>query len=180
MATHKPNVYIDLSGWSPKYFPPILVRYINSILQDKMLFGSDWPVITPDRWLSDFAKLEIREEIRPKVLKANARRAAGHLGLMRALPPLSRPSQTAGTIRPRPTPHLQREQATPVACCAVRFRRGVAQSPSGLHAFVAGGFSVGIARRFHAVQVLAIALLVRATFHCEKGPLLRVLDTEAP
>ena len=77
VATHKPNVYIDLSGWSPKYFPPILVRYINSILQDKMLFGSDWPVITPDRWLSDFAKLEIREEIRPKVLKANARRLLG-------------------------------------------------------------------------------------------------------
>ena len=77
VATHKPNVYIDLSGWSPKYFPPILVRYINSILQDKMLFGSDWPVITPDRWLSDFAKLEIRDDIRPKVLKANARKLLG-------------------------------------------------------------------------------------------------------
>lgn len=77
VATHKPNVYIDLSGWSPKYFPPILVRYINSILQDKMLFGSDWPVITPDRWLSDFAKIDIRDEIRPKVLKANARKILG-------------------------------------------------------------------------------------------------------
>jgi predicted TIM-barrel fold metal-dependent hydrolase len=43
-------------------------------LQDKMLFGSDWPVITPDRWLSDFAKLDIHEKVRPKVLKANARR----------------------------------------------------------------------------------------------------------
>ena len=53
------------------------MRYINSILQDKMLFGSDWPVITPDRWLSDFSKLEIRDEIRPKVLKANARRILG-------------------------------------------------------------------------------------------------------
>jgi predicted TIM-barrel fold metal-dependent hydrolase len=50
------------------------VRYINSILQDKMLFGSDWPVITPDRWLSYFAKLDIRDEIRPKVLKENARK----------------------------------------------------------------------------------------------------------
>jgi predicted TIM-barrel fold metal-dependent hydrolase len=38
------------------------------------LFGSDWPVIMPDRWMSDFAKLEIRDEIRPKVLKANARK----------------------------------------------------------------------------------------------------------
>ena len=77
VAQHKPNVYIDLSGWSPKYFPPILVRYINSILQDKMLFGSDWPVITPDRWMADFAKLDIRDDIRPKILKANARKLLG-------------------------------------------------------------------------------------------------------
>ena len=35
------------------------------------------PVITPDRWLSDFAKLEIRDGIRPKVLKANARKLLG-------------------------------------------------------------------------------------------------------
>ena len=43
VAQHKPNVYIDLSGWSPKYFPDILVRYCNSILRKKVLFGSDWP-----------------------------------------------------------------------------------------------------------------------------------------
>ncbi len=53
------------------------MRYINSILQDKMLFGSDWPVITPDRWMADFANLDIRDEIRPKVLKANARKLLG-------------------------------------------------------------------------------------------------------
>ena len=47
VAQHKPNVYIDMSGWSPKYFPPILVRYANTILKDKMLFGSDYPVISP-------------------------------------------------------------------------------------------------------------------------------------
>jgi predicted TIM-barrel fold metal-dependent hydrolase len=75
--TGQTGVGSGMPGWSPKYFPPILVRYINSILQDKMLFGSDWPVITPDRWLSDFAKLEIRDEIRPKVLKANARKLLG-------------------------------------------------------------------------------------------------------
>ncbi|MGZ9810119.1 amidohydrolase family protein [Pseudoroseicyclus sp. H15] len=74
VATHKPNVYIDLSGWSPKYFPQILVRYANSILQDKMLFGSDWPAITPDRWLDDFEKLEMKPSVIPKILKENARR----------------------------------------------------------------------------------------------------------
>lgn len=74
VATHKPNVYIDLSGWSPRYFPPILVQYINTILKHKMLFGSDWPAITPDRWLADFETLQIRDEVRPMVLKGNAAR----------------------------------------------------------------------------------------------------------
>ena len=77
IAVHKPNVYIDLSGWSPKYFPEILVRYTNTLLKEKMLFGSDYPLITPDRWLADFAKLEIRDEVRPLVLKENAVRLLG-------------------------------------------------------------------------------------------------------
>jgi len=53
IAVHKANVYIDLSGWSPKYFPPQL-RAVNSFLRNKVMFGSDFPVITPDRWLKDF------------------------------------------------------------------------------------------------------------------------------
>jgi predicted TIM-barrel fold metal-dependent hydrolase len=77
VAVHKPNVYIDLSGWSPKYFPPILVRYTNTLLKEKMLFGSDYPLITPDRWLADFEKLDIRDEVRPLVLKENAARLLG-------------------------------------------------------------------------------------------------------
>jgi len=77
VATHKPNVYIDLSGWSPKYFPDILVRYTNTLLRDKMLFGSDFPLLTPDRWLRDFAELPIRDEVRPLVLKENAARLLG-------------------------------------------------------------------------------------------------------
>jgi predicted TIM-barrel fold metal-dependent hydrolase len=77
VATHKPQVYIDLSGWSPKYFPPQLVRYANSLLKDKVLFGSDYPVITPDRWLADFAALDIKPEVRPKILKDNAVRLLG-------------------------------------------------------------------------------------------------------
>lgn len=74
VATHKPNVYIDMSGWSPKYFPKILIQYANTILKKKMLFGSDWPAITPDRWLNDFENIEIRDEVRPLILKENARR----------------------------------------------------------------------------------------------------------
>lgn len=74
VATHKPNVYIDLSGWSPKYFPDILIKYANSLLKHRVLFGSDWPAILPDRWLNDFEKLEIKPEVRPLILKENARK----------------------------------------------------------------------------------------------------------
>lgn len=77
VATHKANVWIDLSGWSPKYFPENLVRQANSLLQDKVLFGSDFPLLTPDRWLADFAGLTLKDEVRPKILKANAVRLLG-------------------------------------------------------------------------------------------------------
>jgi hypothetical protein len=79
IATHKANVYIDLSGWSPKYFPPQLVRAANTMLRTKVLFGSDFPVITPDRWLADFDKLEIKPEVRSLILKDNAARMLGLL-----------------------------------------------------------------------------------------------------
>ncbi|HEV7870033.1 MAG: putative Amidohydrolase [Modestobacter sp.] len=72
VATHKPQVYIDLSGWSPKYFPPQLVQYANSLLRDKVLFGSDFPVISPERWVKDFAAIGIKDEVRPKIMKENA------------------------------------------------------------------------------------------------------------
>lgn len=77
MAAHKANVFIDLSGWSPKYFSPALVRQAGSILQDKVLFGSDYPALTPERWLADFAALDIKEAVRPKILKDNAVRVLG-------------------------------------------------------------------------------------------------------
>ncbi|QWF22397.1 amidohydrolase family protein [Nocardioides sp. LMS-CY] len=77
IATHKANVFIDLSGWSPKYFPPQLVRQANSLLKHKVLFGSDYPVINPDRWMAAFDELEIKPEVRPLVLKENALRLLG-------------------------------------------------------------------------------------------------------
>ncbi len=72
IATHKANVYIDLSGWSPKYFPPQLIRAANSMLKRKVLFGSDFPLLTPERWLRDFDALDIKPDVRPLILKNNA------------------------------------------------------------------------------------------------------------
>jgi predicted TIM-barrel fold metal-dependent hydrolase len=78
MATHKSNVFIDLSGWRPKYFPPELVRAAGGMLRSKVLFGTDYPLITPERWLEDFVELGIRPELMDGILKGNA---AGVLGL---------------------------------------------------------------------------------------------------
>jgi predicted TIM-barrel fold metal-dependent hydrolase len=72
ICLHKSNVWIDLSGWSPKYFPEQLVRYANSQLRHKVLFGSDFPLLTPDRWLADFEQAPFKDEVRPLVLKQNA------------------------------------------------------------------------------------------------------------
>jgi hypothetical protein len=72
VCLHKPNVYIDLSGWSPKYFPPQLVQYANTQLKRKMLFGSDYPLIAPDRWIKDFKEAGFRPEVHELILKENA------------------------------------------------------------------------------------------------------------
>lgn len=77
VAMHKPNVWLDLSGWSPKYFPPQLVQYANTLLKDRVLFGSDWPLITPERWLHDFEQAGFKPEVRPLILKENAMRLLG-------------------------------------------------------------------------------------------------------
>jgi predicted TIM-barrel fold metal-dependent hydrolase len=77
VALHKQQVYIDLSGWSPKYFPEQLVRYANTQLRDRVLFGSDYPLITPERWLADFEQAPFKDEVRPLILKENAARLLG-------------------------------------------------------------------------------------------------------
>jgi predicted TIM-barrel fold metal-dependent hydrolase len=77
VCLHKPNVYIDLSGWSPKYFPPQLVQYANTQLKRKMLFGSDFPLIAPDRWIKDFREAGFKPEVHELILKENAIVALG-------------------------------------------------------------------------------------------------------
>ncbi len=77
MALHKPNVYIDLSGWMPKYFPPQVVQYANGLLKQKMLFGSDFPLIQPDRWIAQFRDSGFKPEVFDLILKQNAVRVLG-------------------------------------------------------------------------------------------------------
>ena len=74
---HKTNVWMDLSGWSPRYIPQSVVRYADTLLQDRILFGTDYPLLTPERWLKDFEELPIRDAVRPKILRENAAKLLG-------------------------------------------------------------------------------------------------------
>lgn len=77
IATHKINTWIDLSGWSPRYFGPALTRAARSYLSHKMLFGSDFPALTPDRWFDDVAALDFPEAAVERIVKGNALRLLG-------------------------------------------------------------------------------------------------------
>lgn len=74
VAMHKENTYIDLSGWSPKYFSPLLVTYMSKLIPQKFLFGTDYPMLSPKRWLQDFDGLHFTEEVKRMILGDNARK----------------------------------------------------------------------------------------------------------
>lgn len=77
MALHKANVYIDLSGWSPKYFPEQIIRYANTQLKHKMLFGSDFPLIRPDAWMDAASKAGFKDDVLQAIVKDNAVKLLG-------------------------------------------------------------------------------------------------------
>ena len=74
IALHKSNVYVDISGWAPRYIPATVVREMKSRLQDRFLFGSDYPFIQPQRCLDELAQLELPEPVVEKLLVGNGRR----------------------------------------------------------------------------------------------------------
>ncbi|EZP74495.1 putative hydrolase [Sphingomonas paucimobilis] len=72
MALHKPNIFIDLSGWSPRYFPEQIIRYANGQLGHKFLFGSDFPLIPPGKWIAAFDEAGFKPHLRDPILRDNA------------------------------------------------------------------------------------------------------------
>jgi hypothetical protein len=77
MAWKHPNVFIGTDAHLPKYWDPSLVKFINSRGQDKVMFGTDWPVIGFRRAVDEIEKLELREGPKRKLLVENAVRVYG-------------------------------------------------------------------------------------------------------
>ena len=78
MALHKTNIYIDISGWAPRYIPPEVMRDMKGRLQGQFIFGSDYPFIDPKRCLDELQGMDLPAEVLDKVLLGNGK---GLLGL---------------------------------------------------------------------------------------------------
>jgi hypothetical protein len=69
-----PNVYIATTAHAPRYWDQKFVQFANSRGKDKVVFGSDWPVLTHERCAREIAELGMREESLDKLLRTNALR----------------------------------------------------------------------------------------------------------
>jgi len=77
MAVHKTNVYIDISGWSPRRIPAELVRELRGRLSEQFLWGSDFPFLAPERCLAELDSLDLPGPVRDRLLHENASRILG-------------------------------------------------------------------------------------------------------
>jgi predicted TIM-barrel fold metal-dependent hydrolase len=77
MAWKHPNVYIGCDAHAPQHWPESFKRYINSYGQNKVIFGTDFPVIDFKRAMDDIANLGFKQEVLPKLLRENVERIYG-------------------------------------------------------------------------------------------------------
>jgi len=76
VALRNPNAFIDISGWRPKYIPQSLLPYMNGILQDRFLFGTDYPMLRQKEWMEDFEsnlRPKLKAGVADKLLTGNAK-----------------------------------------------------------------------------------------------------------
>jgi predicted TIM-barrel fold metal-dependent hydrolase len=74
MAWKHENVFIGVDAYAPKHWQPQLVRYLNTYGKHKVLFGTDWPVIDPERAVAEIAELKLRPDAQQMLMRENALR----------------------------------------------------------------------------------------------------------
>jgi len=73
ICQQKGNVYMDLSGWLPRYIDEQVLHYAKTVLSEKVMFGTDYPMIHPEDWLASFvADTDFDEAVQRKLLYENA------------------------------------------------------------------------------------------------------------
>ncbi len=74
MAWKHPNVYIGCDAHSPRYWPASFTHYINTFGREKVLFGTDFPVLDFERTRAEIEALDLRPEVKRLLFRDNARR----------------------------------------------------------------------------------------------------------
>jgi predicted TIM-barrel fold metal-dependent hydrolase len=77
VVTHKKNIYVDTSGYLAEQLPELFQRAIRGRLQDKALFGTDFPYVDLEKALVSFDKLGLKDVVKEKILLSNARALFG-------------------------------------------------------------------------------------------------------
>ena len=77
VALHKGNVYWEMSGWAPKYLPPSLTRDMRGRLQDKVMFGSDYPSLPYERLFKEWGEIGFSDSMLEKFYHGNAQALLG-------------------------------------------------------------------------------------------------------
>jgi predicted TIM-barrel fold metal-dependent hydrolase len=77
VVLHKGNVFWELSGWAPRYYPQNLFYEANRRFQDKIMYGSDYPAFDPNENLNEFMGLDWRPGVLEKLVYKNAQRILG-------------------------------------------------------------------------------------------------------
>ena len=108
VALHKGNVYWELSGWAPKYFPPSLRTDIRGRLREKMMFGSDHPSLPYERILREWDELGYDQSVHGPGLPRQRRTGPGALSAMATLDDM----RGIAMSLPRTSEHLIRDQSS--------------------------------------------------------------------
>ena len=74
VATKHPNVYIDTSAYTVKRYPPELLRFMREHGRHKVLFGTNYPMITPEKALQGLDEADLSDEVQQLFLGQNAQR----------------------------------------------------------------------------------------------------------
>lgn len=74
MAWKHDNIYLAGDAYAPKHWPAQFVHYANTYGSHKVLFGTDWPVIDPQRAVAEVAALGLRKESHGRLMRDNALR----------------------------------------------------------------------------------------------------------
>jgi predicted TIM-barrel fold metal-dependent hydrolase len=86
MAWKHENVFIGVDAYAPKHWPSQLVHFLNTYGRDKVLFGTDWPVIDPERAMREIDAMDLRPEARRRLLRDNALRVFPALARLESAP----------------------------------------------------------------------------------------------